>query len=147
MANGQTSRRTAHNVARGYRTKKVWMCRWIGCTKLAQTRCNSFCKAHNKESLNSLRTRDEEEVAASLASLGNIVNNERGLANVSRNVDNECAIRNNDGKVSVRHDKQLVEGIGTDNNESVLPEAVVARERCATDGLDNNSGLSVQHDK
>ncbi len=51
MANGQTSRRTAHKVARGVRTKKVWMCRWIGCTKLAQTGCNSFCKAHNKESL------------------------------------------------------------------------------------------------
>ena len=105
MANGQTLRRTAHNVARGVRTKKVWMCRWIGCTKLAQTGCNSFCKAHNKESLNNLRTRDDEEVAASLASLGNNVNNEWGLANVSGNVDNECAIRNNDGKVSVRHDE------------------------------------------
>ena len=105
MANGQTSRRMAHNVARGVRTKKVWMCRWIGCTKLAQTGCNSFCKAHNKESLNNLRTRDDKEVAASLASLGNNVNNERGLANVSGNVDNERAICNNDGEVSVRHDK------------------------------------------
>jgi len=62
---------------------------------------------------------------------------------VSGNVDNECAIHNNDGEVSVRHDKQLVEGIGADNNGSVLPEAVVARERCAADGLDNNNGLSV----
>jgi hypothetical protein len=77
------------------------MCRWIGCTKLAQTGCNSFCKAHNKKSLNNLRTRDDEEVAASLASLGNNVNNERGLADVSKNVDNEHAICNNDGKVSV----------------------------------------------
>ena len=126
MANGQTLRRTAHYVARGVRTKKVWMCRWIGCTKLAQTGCNSFCKAHNKESLNNLRTRDDKEVAASLASLGNNVNNERGLANMSRNVDNKCAIRNNDGKVSVRQDEQLVKGIGADNNGSVLPEAVVA---------------------
>ncbi len=132
MANGQTSRRMAHNVARGVRTKKVWMCRWIGCTKLVQTGCNSFCKAHNKESLNNLHTRDDEEVAASLTSLGNNVNNERGLANVSRNVDNECAIRNNNGKVSVQHDERLVKGIGTDNNGSVLPEAVVARERCLT---------------
>jgi hypothetical protein len=49
--------------------------------------------------------------------------------------------------LSVQHDEQFVEGIGTDNNESVLPEAVVARERCAADGLDNNNGLSVQHDK
>ncbi len=128
MAKGQTSRRTAHNVARGVRTKKVWMCRWIGCTKLAQTGCNSFCKAHNKESLNNLCTRDDEEVTASLASLGNNVNNERGLANVSGNVDNERAICNNDGEVSVRHDEQLVKGIGADNNGSVLPEAVVAQE-------------------
>ncbi len=81
------------------------MCRWIGCTKLAQTGCNSFCKAHNKESLNNLCTRDDKEVEASLASLGNNVNNERGLANVSGNVDNERAICNNDGEVSVRHDK------------------------------------------
>ncbi len=102
-----------------------------------------FCKAHNKESLSNLRTRDDEEVAASLASLGNNVNNEWELANVSGNVDNERAKRNNDGKVSVRHDQQLVEGIGADNNRSVLPEAVVARERCAADGLDNNNGLSV----
>jgi hypothetical protein len=29
----------------------------------------------------------------------------------------------------------------------VLPEAVVARERCAADGLDDNNGLSVQHDE
>jgi hypothetical protein len=135
MANGQTSRRTAHIVARGVRTKKVWMCRWIGCTKLAQTGCNSFCKAHNKESLNNLCTRDDKEVAASLAYLGDNVNNERGLANVSGNVDIERAIRNNDGEVSVRHDKRLVEGIGADNNGSVLPEAVVAGERCAADGL------------
>ncbi len=127
MANGQTLRRMAHNFTRGVRTKKVWMCRWISSTKLAQTGCNSFCKAHNKESLNNLRTRDDEEVAASLASLGNNVNNERGLANVSRNVDNECPVRNIDGKVSVRHDEQLVEGIGADNNRSVLPEAVVCR--------------------
>ncbi len=77
------------------------MCRWIGCTKLAQIGCNSFCKAHKTESLNSLRTRDDKEVAASLASLGNNVNNERGLANVSGNVDNECTIRDIDGKVSV----------------------------------------------
>ncbi len=79
--------------------------RRISCTKLAQTGCNSFCKAHNKESLNNLRTRDDKEVAASLASLGNNVNNEWGLANMSKNVDNEPAIRNNDGKVSVRHDE------------------------------------------
>jgi hypothetical protein len=101
MANGQTSRRMAHNVARGVRTKKVWMCRWIGCTKLAQTGCNSFCKSHNKESLNNLCTRDDEEVVASFASLGNNVNNERGLANQSGNVDNERTIHNNDGKVTV----------------------------------------------
>ncbi len=126
MANRQTSRRTAHNVARGVRTKKVWMCRWIGCAKLAQTGCNLFCKAHNKESLNNQRTRDDKEVAASLASLGNNVNNERGLANVSGNVDNERTIRNNHGEVSVRHEEQLVKGIGADNNGSVLPEAVVA---------------------
>jgi hypothetical protein len=37
MANGQTLRRMAPNIARGVRTKKVWMCRWIGCTKLTQT--------------------------------------------------------------------------------------------------------------
>ncbi len=101
MANGQTLRRMAHNAARGVRTKKVWVCRWIDCTKCAQTGCNSFCKAHNKESLNNLHTRDDKEVAASLASLGNNVNNEWGLANVSRNVDNERAIHNNDGEVSV----------------------------------------------
>ncbi len=29
----------------------------------------------------------------------------------------------------------------------MLPEAVVAQERCAADGLDNNNGLSVQHDE
>ncbi len=29
----------------------------------------------------------------------------------------------------------------------MLPEAVVVRERCAADGLDNNNGFSVQHDK
>ncbi len=143
MANGQTSRKTAHNVARGVRTKKVWMCRWIGCTKLAQTGCNSFCKAHNKESLNNLRTRDDKEVVASLASLGNNVNNEWGLAKVSGNVDNEHAIHNNDGKVSVQHDKRLVKRIGADNNGSVLPQAVVARGQCAADGLDDNNGLSV----
>ncbi len=101
MANEQTLSRMAHNVARGVRTKKVWMCRWIGCTKLAQTECNSCCKAHNKESLNNLRTRDDKEVVANLASLGNNVNNEWGLANVSGNVDNERAICNNDGEVSV----------------------------------------------
>jgi hypothetical protein len=123
------------------------MCRWVGCTKLAQIGCNSFCKAHNKESLNNLRARDDEEVVASLPSLGNNVNNEWGLANMSRNVDNECAIRNNDGKVSVRHDKQLVEGIGADNNGSVLSEAVVTRERCAVDGSDHNNGLSVRHNE
>ena len=39
----------------------------------------------------------------------------------------------------------MVEGIGADNNGSVLPEAVVAQERCAADGLDNNNGLSVGH--
>jgi hypothetical protein len=143
MANGQTSRRTVHNIARGVRTQKVWICRWIGCTKLAQTGCNSFRKAHNKESLNNLCTRDEEEVVASLASLGNNVNNERGLANVSGNVDNERAIRNNDGEVSVHHNKRLVKGIGADSNGSVLPEAVVAQEQCAADGLDDNNGLSV----
>ncbi len=123
------------------------MCRWISCTKLSQTGCNSFCKAHNKQSLNNLHTRDDKEVAASLASLGNNVNNERGLANVSGTVDNECAIRNNDGEVSVQHDKRLVEGIGADNNGSVLPEAVVAQEGCAADGFDNNNGLFVQHDE
>ncbi len=119
------------------------MCRWISCTKLAQTGCNSFCKAHNKESLNNLRTRDDKEVAASLPSLGNNVNNEQRLANVSGNVDNERAICNNDGEVSVRHNERLVKGIGADNNGSVLPEAVVEREQCAADGLDNNNGLSV----
>ncbi len=31
--------------------------------------------------------------------------------------------------------------IGADNNGSVLPEAVVAQERCAVDGLDDNNGL------
>ncbi len=41
----------------------------------------------------------------------------------------------------------MVEGIGADNNGSVLPEAVVAQERCAADGLDNNNGLSVWHDE
>ncbi len=147
MANGQTSRRMAHNVTRGVRTKKVWMCRWIGCTKVAQTGCNSFCKAHNKVSLNNLRTRDDKELAASLARLGNIVNNEHGLANMSGNVDNERAICNNDGKVSVRHNKLLVKGISADNNGSVLPEAVVAQKRCAADGLDDNNGLSVQHNE
>ncbi len=35
----------------------------------------------------------------------------------------------------------MVKGIGADNNGSVLPEAVVAREQCAADGLDNNNGL------
>ncbi len=123
------------------------MCKWMGCTKLAQTGHNSFCKAHNKESLNNLRTRDDKEVAPCLASLGNNVNNERGLANVSETVDNERKIHNNDGKVSVRHDEGLVKGNGADNNGSVLPEAVVARERCAADGFDDNNGLSVQHNK
>jgi hypothetical protein len=101
MANEQTLRRMAHNVARGVRTKKGWRCRWIGCSQLTQTGCNSFCKAHNKESLNNVHTRDDKEVVASLASLGNNVNNEWGLANGNGNVDNERAIRNNDGKVSV----------------------------------------------
>ncbi len=41
----------------------------------------------------------------------------------------------------------MVKGIGADNNGSVLPEAVVARERCAADVLDNNIGLSVRHDE
>jgi hypothetical protein len=130
MANGQTLRRTMHNVARGVRTKKVWMCRWIGCTKLAPTGCNSFCKAHNKESTNNLHTRDDKEVVASLASLGNNVNNEWGLANVSRNVDNEHAIRNNDGEVSVRHDEQLVKGVGADGpkgRHNYLPQ-----QQCAS---------------
>jgi hypothetical protein len=49
--------------------------------------------------------------------------------------------------LSVRHDEQFFEGIGADNNGSVLPEAVVAQERCAADGLDDNNGLSVQHNK
>jgi hypothetical protein len=35
----------------------------------------------------------------------------------------------------------LVERIGADNNGSVLPEAAVAQERCAADGLDDNNGL------
>ncbi len=35
----------------------------------------------------------------------------------------------------------MVKGIGADNNGSVLPEAVVARDRCAVDGLDNDNGL------
>jgi hypothetical protein len=35
----------------------------------------------------------------------------------------------------------LVKGIGADNNGSVLPEAVVARKRCAADGLEDNNGL------
>ncbi len=47
---------------------------------------------------------------------------------MSGTVDNEHAIRNNDGEVSVQQDEQLVKGIGADNNGSVLPEAVVARE-------------------
>ncbi len=29
----------------------------------------------------------------------------------------------------------------------MLPEAVVAQERCAVDGLDNNNGLSVRHNE
>jgi hypothetical protein len=41
----------------------------------------------------------------------------------------------------------LVKGIGTDNNGSVLPEAVVARERCAVDRLYDNNELSVQHNE
>ncbi len=41
--------------------------------------------------------------------------------------------------LSVLQDKQLVKGIGADNNGSVLPKAVVAREQCAVDGLDNNN--------
>ncbi len=41
----------------------------------------------------------------------------------------------------------MVEGIGADNNGSVLPEAVVAREQCAVDGLDINNGLSVPHEE
>ncbi len=49
--------------------------------------------------------------------------------------------------MSVRHEEQLVKGIGTDNNGSVLPEEVVARERCAVDGLDDNNGLFVRHDE
>ncbi len=44
-------------------------------------------------------------------------------------------------RLSVRHDKQLVKGNGADNNGSVLPEAVVAQEQCAADGLGNNNGL------
>ncbi len=36
---------------------------------------------------------------------------------MSGNVDNECAIRNNDGEVSVRHDELLVEEIGADKND------------------------------
>jgi hypothetical protein len=79
--------------------------------------------------------------------LGNNVNNKPGLANASKNVDNECAICNSDGKVSVQHNEQLVKGIGADNNGSVLPEAVVAREGCAVDGLDKKNGLSVQQNK
>ncbi len=55
----------------------------------------------------------------------------------------QCAadgLDDNNG-LSVRHDKQLVKGIGADNNGSVLPETVVAQERCAADGLDDNNGL------
>ncbi len=37
-------------------------------------------------------------------------------------------LHNNKG-LSVPHDEQMVKGIGTDNNGSVLPEAVVAQER------------------
>ncbi len=61
----------------------------------------------------------------------------------------QCAadgLKDNNG-LSVQHDEQFVEGIGTDNNGSVSPEAVVAREGCAVDGLDNNNGLSVQHNE
>ncbi len=42
----------------------------------------------------------------------------------------QCAadgLDNNNG-LSVRQDERLVEGISADNNGSVLPEAVVARE-------------------
>ena len=35
----------------------------------------------------------------------------------------------------------MVEGIGADNNGSVLPEAVVAGEQYAVDGLDDDNGL------
>ncbi len=55
----------------------------------------------------------------------------------------KCAadrLDNNNG-LSVQHDKQLVKGIGADNNGSALPEAVVAQEQCAADGLDDNYGL------
>ncbi len=41
----------------------------------------------------------------------------------------------------------MVKGIGADNNGLVLPEAVVAPEQCAADGLDDNNGLSVRHDE
>ncbi len=41
----------------------------------------------------------------------------------------------------------MVEGTGTDNNRSVLPEAVVAQKQCAADVLDNNNGLSVRQDE
>ncbi len=37
--------------------------------------------------------------------------------------------------------------MGANNNGSVLPEAVVAQEQCAADGLDDNNGLSVRHDE
>jgi hypothetical protein len=53
---------------------------------------------------------------------------------------------NNNG-LSVQQDKQFVKGIGADNNGSVLPKAVVAREQCAADGLDDNNGLSARHDE
>ncbi len=29
----------------------------------------------------------------------------------------------------------------------MLPEAVVSQEQCAADGLDDNNGLSVQHNE
>ncbi len=35
------------------------------------------------------------------------------------------------------------EGIGADNNGAVLPEAVVAGERCAANGLENHNGLML----
>ncbi len=92
MANGQTSRRMAHNVPRGVRTKKRGCADGSVVQNLHRQDAIHFCKSHNKESLNNLCTRDDKEVAASLASLGNSVNNERGLANMSRTVDNEHAI-------------------------------------------------------
>jgi hypothetical protein len=115
--------------------KKIWTCRWVNCTKRAQTGCNLYCKAHYNEIQCSQRNNNEKQGAANLASLSNHVNNEGTFADIKDNVYNEQAICNNDPRVSLQHNVNLISRIGAENNTSVLHvlEASVERHQCDGD--------------